>query len=322
MIEGIGLVSAAPTTPAGADAAPAPAPAPAGSFLQLLAGGFAAPAPLTGMADAAVEEALGDPVVSDADPAGFLSAWFGLAPLPPAANDAQMSSAGKNANAPPFAGVAPGLTSTSLPGPSLSAGAGVTVTVSEAGTADASALQRVLETAGLGSTPAGLALGLDVAADSAFEVFGTLVQDPGASLGARAVERLPPAAVPQALHVDADFEAALDAQLRWQVETGLSEAIIDLNPAELGALTIRIQMHGDQTSLHIHAAEAATRQLLQQLLPQMGERLAQSGLFYSGGEVRDRARPDREGEAPPSAGVYRTSTGRRLVPIHLVDTYV
>jgi flagellar hook-length control protein FliK len=322
MIEGLGLSTAAAAAPA-AGAAVAP---PAGLFLQLLAGGFAAPAPASDQLAGPAEAAADDAVLSEEDPAGFLSAWFGLALLPPVANEALIRDPRQGSDglpsARPATAVPASLPAGGLPGSGAADTAGrVQPPLAEA-LAQASAQTPMPE--GAAAAPASLAPGVEaLIADPAMEGFASLVQDPGAAPAARAAERAAAAPAAPSLNMDADFEAAFEAQLRWQVESGLSEAVIDLNPAELGALTIRIQMHGDQTSLQIHAAEAATRQLLQQLLPQMGERLAQSGLFYSGGEVRERSRAEAREPSSPGAGeAARSAAARRLIALHLVDAYV
>jgi flagellar hook-length control protein FliK len=314
MIEALGS-SAAPPTGAAATVAAAP---PAGTFLQLLAGGVAAPLQAEALGlDPAADP--GDEVLpGEDDPAGFLSAWFGLAPLPPAANEAGASAAVMASGAGPGALPSPRGALPSAPAASTQALEPALLPLPSTETALASGPVTLADPVGL----AALAAPPDLLPTSASPE-GLALPAPLSEAGAspRGPER---AAAPMPMHslpVDADFEAALDARLRWQIDSGLSEAVIDLNPAELGALTIRIQMHGDQASLQIHAAEAATRQLLQQLLPQMGERLAQSGLFYSGGEVRDRAVLDEE--APASGtGDAAGRPARRPIAIHLVDAYV
>lgn len=315
MMDGVsGLGATPPAVPATAAAAP-----PAGTFLQLLAGGYAAP-PLVeaGVPDASSEEP-GEPLLSDDDPAGFLSAWFGIAPLPLAANEGAppAPAAGSTAAARQVPILTPAVPAP--PGGRAAAGQGdgllpLPAPAMEPVTAPALAVAEALGAAALAP-----AIDASLAVDAA-EGLALVTPLSESGSGPRPVERSAAPVMTFGLRVDADFEAALDAQLRWQVDAGLSEAVIDLNPAELGALTIRIQVQGDQTSLQIHAAEAATRQLLQQLLPQMGERLAQSGLSYSGGEVSDRATADDDGAAasPAAPGPRR---GRHPVQVHLVDAY-
>lgn len=161
-----------------------------------------------------------------------------------------------------------------------------------------------------------------LAAETGLEAWGLAAME--SASGSRTVERSSSmtAPVPVTLPVDADFEGALEDQLRWQVEAGVGEAVIDLDPGDLGALTIRIQLQGDQASLQILAAEAATRQLLQQVLPQLGERLSQAGLFFAGGEVRDRSGLAGEGDTDADGREVKRSSLHRLASVHLVDAFV
>ena len=71
--------------------------------------------------------------------------------------------------------------------------------------------------------------------------------------------------------------ASVRANINWMIEQGLSRATLQLNPAELGALSIKLETIGDQLNVNIHAAQAATRDVLEQTLPRLREHLSQQG---------------------------------------------
>ncbi|MFA5940098.1 MAG: flagellar hook-length control protein FliK [Sinimarinibacterium sp.] len=117
------------------------------------------------------------------------------------------------------------------------------------------------------------------------------------------------------------FVSDLGEHIEWQLADGVSEARIELHPAELGALTVRIETQGDQARVHIVAAEAATRSLLNQAMPQLRELLAGSGLNLARSQVDSSDRRDgRSGERgnhPPATSGIR----RRITQVLLVDAY-
>ncbi len=128
----------------------------------------------------------------------------------------------------------------------------------------------------------------------------------------------PPAEPPPPLHLaDADMAADLGERIEWQLQQGIGEATLELHPAELGALTVRIETQGQQAQVLILAAEPAARALLQQSLPQLRDLLSQSGLSMTRGQVEaGERRGDRAGAA---TGV--TETRRRITNVALVDAY-
>lgn len=118
-----------------------------------------------------------------------------------------------------------------------------------------------------------------------------------------------------------DFAADLGEHIEWQLADGIGEAKIELHPAELGALTVRIETQGDQARVHIVAAEAATRSLLTQALPQLRELLAGSGMNLTRSQIESGGRrQDRSDERSPQ---QQTPSGarRRATRVLLVDAY-
>lgn len=133
----------------------------------------------------------------------------------------------------------------------------------------------------------------------------------------------PPPALPSPLDASAlDWSAALGEHIAWRVDQGEGEAQVELHPAELGSLTIRVETQGDQARVSIVAAESAARDLLQQSLPQLRELLMAQGLQLTRAQV-DRPSPRGQGEAGGSPGrpAETLAPRRRITQIALVDAY-
>ena len=99
------------------------------------------------------------------------------------------------------------------------------------------------------------------------------------------------------------------------VMTRNERAELTLHPAELGPVSIRVEMQADQASLTIVAASAETRSALEQSLPQLRDLLAGQGITLGQASVHDgqarrddspapsgerAARADAEAASPPA----------------------
>lgn len=128
-----------------------------------------------------------------------------------------------------------------------------------------------------------------------------------------------PALTPLSLD-DPDWSASLGERVSWATESGLSEATIDLHPEELGPIRIRIETQGSLADVSFQAANAATRELLAQSLPQLRGLLNGQGMDMGRSQVA--AMPiSRRGEARGLADETAPVTGRRLYRVGLVDDY-
>ncbi len=147
------------------------------------------------------------------------------------------------------------------------------------------------------------------------------VPPPAAPTAAPAAPAATPAAPGTPIPVSPELAFDLGERIVWQLDEAVSEARIELHPAELGALTVRIEMQGDQARVHIVAAEAATRALLAQALPQLRELLGGSGLNLAKSQIEAATRRDERtgarGLPPEPAAAPR----RRVSAILLVDAY-
>ncbi|MFP5307932.1 MAG: flagellar hook-length control protein FliK [Gammaproteobacteria bacterium] len=148
------------------------------------------------------------------------------------------------------------------------------------------------------------------------------VPTPGITgLAAAATELRAPPPPPLVLDATApEFAGDLAEQIVWQLDDGVGEAQIELHPAELGSISVRIETQGDQARVQIVAAEAATRALLSQALPQLRELLSGSGLQLARSSIDAERRAERSGER--AATVAQTpGVRRRVTQVLLVDAY-
>ena len=100
-----------------------------------------------------------------------------------------------------------------------------------------------------------------------------------------------------------EFAPALGSQLSVLVRHGIEHAQLKLNPAEMGPIEVRISIDGQQAQVDFSAAQAHTRQALQDAVPALATALRESGLTLTGGGVFEQPRESRDGApAQPHAG--------------------
>jgi flagellar hook-length control protein FliK len=85
---------------------------------------------------------------------------------------------------------------------------------------------------------------------------------------------------------DPDFAAALGNQLAVWTRDGVQSAELQLNPAELGPVQVRIQLDGTLAQVQFGAEQAQTREVLQQAMERLATALEAEGLQLQGGEVQ------------------------------------
>jgi hypothetical protein len=90
------------------------------------------------------------------------------------------------------------------------------------------------------------------------------------------------------------FAPELAARLSVLAGEGVQEAQLHLNPAEMGPVNVQIVVDGQQAQVSFHAAQAETRAVLEQSLPDLAAALRDAGLTLSGGGVFQQ---DRDGGA-------------------------
>jgi len=100
-----------------------------------------------------------------------------------------------------------------------------------------------------------------------------------------------------------EFAPALGSQLSVLVRNGIEHAQLKLNPAEMGPIEVRISIDGQQAQVDFSAAQAHTRQALQDAVPALATALRESGLTLTGGGVFEQPRESRgDASAPSHAG--------------------
>ena len=95
----------------------------------------------------------------------------------------------------------------------------------------------------------------------------------------------------------AGFAPALGAEVSLLVKGGVQEARLHLNPAEMGPITVRIEIEGDRAQVTMSAEQAPTRQALEQALPSLAGALRENGLTLTGGGVFEQSRQARDGQS-------------------------
>jgi len=162
----------------------------------------------------------------------------------------------------------------------------------------------------------------DATAPPAFTLSAPLPAPTAAAPGTPAAAApLPPAPVLPPLSLeDPDWSASLGERVSWATESGLSEATIDLHPEELGPIRIRIETQGSLADVSFQAANAATRDLLAQSLPQLRGLLNGQGMDMGRSQVAALPAP-RRGEGRGVSEEPVSGAGRRLYRVGLVDDY-
>jgi flagellar hook-length control protein FliK len=95
-----------------------------------------------------------------------------------------------------------------------------------------------------------------------------------------------------------EFAPQLAAHISTFVRDGLLHARLELNPGEMGPLTVQIQLDGNAARVHLAAEHAGTRAALEQAMPQLAGSLRENGLTLSGGGVFEQPRqPQTQADA-------------------------
>jgi flagellar hook-length control protein FliK len=107
----------------------------------------------------------------------------------------------------------------------------------------------------------------------------------------------------------AAFAPELGARVSLMAVDGVQHAELQLNPADMGPVSVQIVLDGSQAQVSFHALQAETRQALEQSLPDLAAALQGQGLTLSGGGVFQQAPRDADQgrEAAQTAGAARDS---------------
>ena len=162
--------------------------------------------------------------------------------------------------------------------------------------------------------PPGLALAAERAAESRHaETPSTRLESIAGTPAFSAAAFMPAAAASLAAPVEVrletplgapDFAQALGTQVSVLAGNGVQRAELHLNPAEMGPVSVQIVVEGGQARVDFGADHAATRQAIENGLPELASALRDAGLTLTGGGVSQhaRGRGDREAEAGRNPG--------------------
>ncbi|MEL4271938.1 flagellar hook-length control protein FliK [Shewanella xiamenensis] len=81
------------------------------------------------------------------------------------------------------------------------------------------------------------------------------------------------------------FSPVMKQQLVTMVRQGIQQAEIRLDPPELGHMIVKIQVHGEQTQVQFHVAQAQTRDVVEQAIPRLRELLQEQGMQLADSHV-------------------------------------
>jgi flagellar hook-length control protein FliK len=122
-----------------------------------------------------------------------------------------------------------------------------------------------------------------------------------AGLQAPVAQRSTEAAAPVAVTVPTpatapEFAHTLGVQVSLLARDGVQEAELHLNPAEMGPISVQIAIDGTQAQVNFGADSAATREIIENGLPELAASLREAGFTLSGGGVQGQARGRGDGE--------------------------
>jgi len=107
------------------------------------------------------------------------------------------------------------------------------------------------------------------------------------------------------------FAPELGARVSLMAVDGVQHAELQLNPTDMGPVTVQIVVDGSQAQVSFHALQAETRQALEQSLPDLAAALQGQGLTLSGGGVFQQAQRDADqaDDQPGADAAARDSRG-------------
>jgi len=118
---------------------------------------------------------------------------------------------------------------------------------------------------------------------------------------------LAPIALPAPLY-SPEFAQVLGAQVSVLARDGVQQAELHLNPAEMGPISVQIQLDGKEARVDFSANAAATREVIERGLPELASALREQGLTLAGGGVFQQAPDSRDkAEGEPT----RSTAGSR-----------
>lgn len=128
------------------------------------------------------------------------------------------------------------------------------------------------------------------------------------------------------------WQAELGNRIRWLAGMKISTAELQLHPAELGAVEVRIVTEDERATVSFVTHNAQARELIEASLPRLRELLSGSGLALQHSEVSQQSTPQERGrtfaqalrldEPEPAAPGQAGTPVPRAGSLSLVDQYV
>ncbi|TDP71612.1 flagellar hook-length control protein FliK [Roseateles toxinivorans] len=126
--------------------------------------------------------------------------------------------------------------------------------------------------------------------------------------GAQASAPSTPVTVSSPLH-EPGFAPEMATRLTLLASEGVQKAQLHLNPAEMGPVSVQIQLDGQQAQVEFHAQHAATREVLERSLPELAAALRDAGMTLSGGGVFQQQRDAQQDDQAKNQGARQGTTG-------------
>jgi flagellar hook-length control protein FliK len=98
------------------------------------------------------------------------------------------------------------------------------------------------------------------------------------------------------------------ARIATLARDGIEQARIALNPAEMGPVSVQLELSGTQVRVELAAEVEATRVALEQALPALAGSLREAGFTLAGGGVFQQARGDASGQGSEQDGSFGTGS--------------
>jgi flagellar hook-length control protein FliK len=100
---------------------------------------------------------------------------------------------------------------------------------------------------------------------------------------------------------DSRFTETFALQVSKLAHDGVRHAVLHLNPAEMGPISVQIALDGQQAQIHFGCDSAQTRGIVESGLPLLAASLREAGLTLSGGGVSQHAPEQRQESNPGGA---------------------
>lgn len=104
----------------------------------------------------------------------------------------------------------------------------------------------------------------------------------------------------------AGWDQGLTEKIQWMVGQRLQGAEIKLNPAHLGPVEVRIQMHNDQATVHFTATHGVVRDALEAAVPRLREMFDNQGIQLADVDVSEQSFTQQHMDREAGTGQHAT----------------